>query len=230
MKSSVFRDFARLSKRFTEDLNSIGGFEDAQLALLLERMPKIVWAKTGQDESVELDTLVKEVKGDVQSLLRIVDVLDYIAHKWDEFSDTLDNFIYDLDQLAIIQEDRREKVKDFLVKYIRSIDRDKGERLRRTFSSSVIPNIRGVTAVVDFRAVMNNVFKPTSMRIAEYTSSCLGFVPKVILKVSSDADQGKPILVQLEKDELIRTIDSLKAALKDLEGAEAYLTPTKGKS
>jgi hypothetical protein len=224
MRTSIFNKFADLPKEFLEDFDILWKLPKEQRNSLIPNVSRIYKAETAGQTKLQRDKAVTEIGGDPTNLLKVLKLLNYIYREWNPIYDTPENFLKDLAELKLIPPDRAEDAKEFLLDFLSEIQRDNVRRLEKMYAISIIPVFEGVTAVVDFRAVVKQPFGTgLEDKIEDYKPKCLSFVPVIIIKISRDSGLPQTFEFQCEEAGIEMLIEFLQAALKDLKAAKSYL-------
>lgn len=224
MRTSIFTEFANLSNEFRDDFKVLWEIPEKDRAELVRYVSELSRAETkGQAEKL-MDRAVTEIGGNSANLLRAVRLLNFISEEWNPVLDTPENFLRDLAELEFVPPSRAEEAKDFLLDFLTEIQKDNARRLEKMHARSLLPHYAGTTTMVDLRAVFRNPFGVgLEDRIEDYQPAILSFVPVVIVRVRRSSGDPETFEFQCEKDQLRRLIDSLEAAVKDLETATSSL-------
>lgn len=229
MRTQLFNNYADLPKEFREDLQALWSLSAQQRKALVPHVGTLAKVEIVGRFQAALDSAVSEIGGDSPSLLRALKVVLFIFKSWNPVNDTAEGFLRDLGELGLIPEEHRDEVTAFLLDFLAVVEADNTRRLEKMHAASLLPNFRGVEAVVDFRAVISKPFgSGLEDKLDQYEPRCVSAVPIIILKFQSNESLGKPFIVQCEEQDLRIMLDSLNAALKDLEASRRSFSLSKG--
>ncbi len=216
--------YAGLPDRFKEDLQFLWEVPDHQRKAILPHIAEIYKAETSADREIVLDRVMKEVGGNVEDNLRIINLLLFIYSSWNPVQDTPSNFVKDLDDLHLLPVKERDEAMAFLLEFFSIIEADNTRRLKKMFAGSVLPSFIGVETSVDFRSVIKQPYGSTlDKRIENYNPECLDFIPIVLIQIERDTLSPKIFEFQCEEEDLDMLIMSLQATKKDLEASKKAL-------
>lgn len=223
LKSRLFRDAASLKKEFHEHLSVVWDMSPAKQAKLLKHLPKILQTTVSSERAFFEQDAVKSIGGDATKALQAIKVLRFFAQEWNPFRDSLDDVFKDIKELSLIPKDRtkRDAAEEFLRKYLKFLEEDSGRRMKTSFAASMLPNLRNVTSVIDYRVVVESRFDWQKDNPDKYQVSCSTMVPVIIVRISRD--EGDPLIFQCEPDELEMLVRSLKSTLKEYKKSKDLL-------
>lgn len=223
MRTSIFNNFANLDDTLSEDFKILWGLKEEARAQLITKIPQVYKAKTNGELHDAMDKVVSEIEENATDLLRTVKLLYYIYREWSPIKDTPEGFIKDLAELQFIPKDQVENAEKFLFEYLSLIQDENNIRLRKMYSSSVVPTYQGISTVIDFRAVISTPYRSIDINqsLEDYAPRCVGFAPVVITKIKyGKNNNNKEIVFQATAEEIQAIIDELSAALKDLNASK----------
>lgn len=224
MRTSIFMKYVGMPERFNEDLKFLWDVPDNQRKAIFPYIAEIYKTETPADREIALDKAIKEVAGNAEDNLRIINLLLFIYSSWNPLQDTPSNFVKDLDDLHLLPIEKREDAMAFLLEFFSIIEADNTRRLKKMFAGSVLPSFIGVDTIVDFRSIIKQPYGSTlDDRIENYNPECLDFIPIVLIQIERDTLSPKTFEFQCEEDDLDMLINSLQAAKKDLEASKNAL-------
>lgn len=217
MRTSIFTGYARLTDRFKEDLTFLWDFPDNQRGAFLPYIADIYKTETPADRQIAVDKALKEIGGNAEENLKIINLLLNIYSAWNPMQDTPSNFVKDLEDLHLLPVEKRDETLAFLLEFFSIIEADNTRRLKKIFAGSVLPSFIGIETIVDFRSIIKQPYDSIIGRNIEYYNpECVDFIPVILIKLERDASP-KTFEFQCEEDEVDALIESLQAVKKDLE-------------
>ncbi len=223
LRSRLFRDAASLKKEFYEHLSNLWDLSPTRQASLLKHLPKIVQASVARERMVLEQNAVKAVGGDTTKALQAINLLKFFAAQWDPFRDSLDDVLRDVENLGLFPEDqtKRSAAEEFLGKYFKFLGEDSARQKKMAFAVSTLPCLRGASAVIDYRVVVDSDFDWQKDDPSKYQPSCSTTVPIIIVRIRRD--EGDPLIFQCEPEEMQMLIRQFQATLKELEKSRSLL-------
>jgi len=224
VRTSIFNSFADLKKEFHEDFDVLWRLTPESRSFLLPAMSRLAKCRTTGDKKAQIDRVVSEAGGNAGEVLSAVKILRYIYQEWNPIRDTSESFALDLADLGLMPEEKNHEAREFLEKFLSWIQSENDSRIGKMFASSLLPSYIGCETLVDFRSVIRNPYgSELDETIEDYSPTCIGFVPVVIVQMRRDAGDPEQFEFQCEEDALQRLVYSLQAALKDLKSARSSL-------
>ncbi len=214
----MFNNFPSFDERFEEHLRLVWAIPKDHRQKLVDGALEMLRAETTGEEKTAREKAIEGIPGDQADLVKAVNVLHFIATEWNPVTDTSEAVLADVRQLGLLPTDQAREIEDFLLRFFSALGEDRSRRLRKIFASSVVPNYLGVTTVVDFRFVFDNPYgSGRHDTIDNYTPTHVGHTPVVLVRLKiSGLD---PVVFQAEPQDVRLLIQSLQAALKDLDVA-----------
>lgn len=217
MRTSIFMGYVSLPDRFKEDLMFLWDFSDNQRRAFLPYIADIYKTETSADRQIVVEKALKEIGGNAEENLKIINLLLYIYSSWNPMQDTPSNFVKDLEDLHLLPVEKRDETLAFILEFFSIIEADNNRRLKKIFAGSVLPSYVGIETIVDFRSIIKQPYDSIIGRnIEDYNPECVDFIPIILIKLERDASP-KTFEFQCEENDLDTLIESLQAVKKDLE-------------
>jgi hypothetical protein len=209
--------YASLPDRFKEDLTFLWDFPDNQRRAFLPYIANIYKTETPADRQIAIEKALKEIGGNADENLTIINLLLYIYSSWDPMRDIPSNFIRDLEDLHLLPVEKRDETLAFLLEFFSIIEADNTRRLKKIFAGTLLPSYVGIETIVDFRPIIKQPYDSIiDRKIEDYNPECVDFIPIILIKLERDLSP-KTFEFQCEEHEIDILIESLQAVKKDLE-------------
>lgn len=222
MRTDFFSSFATLRKEFSEHWDALWRLDPAVRLKLIPYVVDRMRTDTRGQEKAVVERAVAEVAADEGTILKVLNVLSYIATEWNPVHDTPKGLLEDMAKLSLLPE--TEDANTFMRQFFSALKADSLRRLKEMFASSVAPNYRSSTAVIDFRPVIDRPFGTgLDDRLQEYHPRCVAWVPVALVRFRYTDGEDRFLTFQCGERDLRRIIDTFEAALRDLRAArEAF--------
>jgi hypothetical protein len=222
MRTDFFSSFADLRKEFSEHWNALWGLEPADRLKLIPYVLNRMQADTrGQAKEVVERAIAELPAADEGTVLKVLSVLTHVATEWNPVNDTPQGLLDDMGKLSLLPESGIEEAKDFMLSFFNALKDDSLRRLKEMFASSVAPNYRSSTALIDFRPVIDRPFGTgLDDRLEEYQPRCVAWVPIALVQFRYTDGESRSLTFQCGERDLRRIIDTFEAALRDLRAAK----------
>lgn len=221
MRTDFFSSFATLRDKFSEHWDDLWSLDSEIRFMLVPYVVERMQADTrGQAKDV-VERAVSEVGADEATILKVLDVLTYIAVEWNPVNDTPQSLLDDMRKLSLLPEKETEEAERFMLDFLSALERDSLRRLKDMFASSVVPNYRSSSVVVDFRPVIDHPFGAgLDDKLEDYRPQCVAWVPVALVQFRYSDAQGRSLTFQCGERDLRRIIDTFEAALRDMRAAK----------
>jgi len=167
-----------------------------------------------------VERAVSDVAADEATILKVLNVLTYIASEWNPVNDTPQSLLDDMRKLSLLPEQKKEEAERFMLDFLSALQKDSLRRLKEMFANSVAPNYRSATAVVDFRPVIDRPFGVgLDDKLEDYRPRCVAWVPIALVQFRYTDGESRSVTFQCGERDLRRIIDILEAALRDMRAA-----------
>lgn len=211
-------NYVKLPERFEEDLAFLCDFPDNQRRAFLPFIADIYKAETPADRQIAIDKALKEIGGNAEENLKIINLLLYIYSSWNPTQDTPSNFVKDIDDLHMLPVEKRDETMAFLLEFFSIVEADNPRRLGKLFATTLLPSFISIETIVDFRSIIKQPYATIIGRnIKDYNPECVDFIPVILIKLERDSISPKTFEFQCEEEHVNILIESLQAAKKDLE-------------
>lgn len=235
MKSQLFSKFDPSSKEndeFATDFARLISLPDKALSACIDSLPDLLLAKT-ETRTTELYDRLHEQTGqsyiDLRSSVFCMEFLTVKSLESDKKSDTPEAWADDLRGLKIIDSDDLER------KFVALAERLKREIApqyelqlrRREFAKGVLPSIKSMGTTVELRAVQRDKYK-IGENFDNYKSKIEDVVGVISVHITTDSGSFDDFHFQASEEELEYLIDTLRAALDDLESLKSFKSPERG--
>lgn len=231
VRSKAFGNFD-LSKSVTErvrgDLKTVLELDEKIQEGIIEILPGFLLSQLHSEDDALVEEFVKKFKIEERSVRTSLRVFGFLARQlMDDEGGVKDDppqiVSEDICSLGLIDEKNIERITPLIAK-VKDVTANEiaGKLYERQFSGGVFPAFAGVEYAADLRLVPNNRFSVGSNPDL-YVPEVKAMVPVVSLKIALRNADTEGIAVQMTKVDVERTIDMLKAALRDvvlLEGVE----------
>jgi len=226
MRTDFFSSFATLRKDFSEHWNALWGLKPAVRLKLIPYIVERMQADTRGGAKAVVERAVAEVDADEGTILKVLNVLTYVATEWNPVNDTPKGMLEDMAKLSLLPKPETDEANEFMLQFFSALKADSLRRLKEMFASSVAPNYRSSTAVIDFRPVIDRPFGTgLDDRLEEYQPRCVAWVPIALVRFRYTDGEDRFLTFQCGERDLRRIIDTFEAALRDLRAArEAFGT------
>lgn len=144
MRTSIFMDYANLSENFKENLEFLWNVPKKERRAIFPYLIEIFKTETKAEHEIVIEKAIKEIGGNTEENLRIIELLLNIYNSWNPIQDTASNFVKDLEDLQLIPIEKREDVLEFLLEFFSIIESDNTRRLKKFHASMVLPSFIGV--------------------------------------------------------------------------------------
>ena len=220
LRSAFFRSAASMTNKFYEHLKTLWEVPKAKRKVLLKGMPDIIRALTVRDKGARAQELVGKIGWDTQKSLEAISVLECISDEWSPFRDTTNVLLSDFRALKLFPKEKaaKEDATTFLASYLNFLERDSERRRKRHCSGMVLPNLKRIDAVVDYRVVQEEEFHWQEENPEEFRPKCASLVPVVILQIVRTKED--PVVMQVEPEEIDMMVRELQAAAKTVRASK----------
>jgi hypothetical protein len=217
VRSQLFHSMAGLSKEFFEHLHILWGLPKNQSNVLIKNMPEIIRAKTERELRLARQKAIEEIGGSEDDILKVINVLHFIASNWDPIRDQPDSLVQDFDDLHLLPTDAdvRENAVSFLHDYFKFLESDNARKLDLVHKNLLLPSLVRVDTVVDCRAIVESDFDWAYDDPKEYQPKINRTIPVALLKIA--LDQGDPVIFQCDKNDLDMIVRKLEALKKEID-------------
>lgn len=224
MRTSIFTKYARLKKEFKEDIQFLWNLPNDQRKAIIPYLNKLYKAETDAEWEIAVERALSGIEGSSEENLRMIHILIYIYREWNPISDTPSNFLRDLEELHLIQEENRKDVESFLLEFFSIVESDNLRRLQKIYAGALLPSFNGIQFIVDFRPIFKNPYgSGMDHNIENYHPDFIDFIPIILVKIERDNSFPQMFEFQVEEKHIDVIIDTLKAAKKDLETSKLAL-------
>lgn len=223
LRSDIFADYRGLKAEFFQDVTTLAELTPRQKSALLSGIPSVFDADTDMERRIAQDALVASMGGDKTKALRAIAVVVYLYAKWDPAHDTTQGVLADLEDIgALTTGAKAREHKSFMKQLLSLIDRRSSIRRREQYEGAAIPDLIGVEAVVDFRAVLTSPYSWSTQTAKEYKPVVESMVPVVVMKLSMSGDKHSVVL-QVDEKTLGRLQERLTASVKEVAAASRFM-------
>jgi len=222
-QSRLFQDGASLSKDFHEHISFLWDLPRSKQAKLQKHLPKIVQASIEREFMILQQEAVNDIGGDATKVLKAISVLRFFASQWDPFRDSADEVFKDIERLDLLPEDsnKKEAAKNFLTKYLSFLEKDSKRRRKLSFAVRALPTLIGISAVIDYRVVVDSDFDWQKDSPDKYLPSCQTMVPVIIVRIKRD--EGDSLIFQCEPEDLEMLMRQFQATLKEYHKSKSLV-------
>jgi len=217
-------DYSDLTESFKENLEFLWEFPEEGRKAILPYLTEIFKTETKAEREIALDKAIKEIGGNTEKNLRIIELLLQIYSSWNPIQDTPSNFVKDLEDLHFIPIEKRDDVLAFLLEFFSIVEADNSRRLKKIHAGMILPSFIGFHSIVEFRPIIKKPFGTSlNNRIENYNPECIDFIPVFIVQIERDDVQPRTFEFQCEESDIDKMINTLQAVKKDLETSKNSL-------
>jgi hypothetical protein len=210
------------SKQFAEDINAVANltFSPASLGTIAKSVSEYILAPESRGEVKALETLRQECPLSPAEMEAVLGVGAFLLHGFDE-KDSIDDIMADIETLGLIDPSKFSNMRAFFVAFLAEFkDRFAAANLAKSAQRSGLNIIRGVTHLVDLRAVVENPWE-LDQDVGRYKPSVKRLVPVAIVKMRLSGDEE--FVFQMDHRTLAVLQNELRAIEKELDQTIAFV-------
>jgi len=224
LKSKFFSNFDSTdedNKGFKIALDRLMELSLDDLNTIIDMLPSILLAETNVQANEQIQILQDKLPDINASVVQSsITFFEFLEEHLREVMDTPEDLVFDLvENLTLLQESKRDLFLHVITRLKEVIDSTGSEVLKREYAAGVLPAFDGIGTTVEIRAIQENRFSPITS-VDKYTPSISDLVG--IVSINIDLDTGNEFFFQAARSDLELVIDTLRAALKDLDALESF--------